>query len=119
MLVYNEFEQRFSTSERVQCFRNNRLADIDTRLGTGDDAFSLFAVGIQGTLVGQTRIRGVRGPNAPHGYGLIGVAQEFYSVVPNGLADASDAFNLHADVGFRAEGDAVYGVNAFITPGPP
>jgi hypothetical protein len=118
MLVYNEFEQRFSTSERVQCYRNNRLSDIDTRLGTGDDAFSLFAVGVQGTLVGQTRIRGVRGADAPTGYGLIGVAQEFYSVAAGGPADATDAFNLHADVGFRAEGDAVYGINAFVTPGP-
>jgi len=119
MLVYNEFEQRFSTSERVQCYRNNLLSDIDTRLGTGDDAFSIFGVGVQGTLVGQTRIRGVRGADAPNGYGLIGVAEEFYSQTIGGPADATDAFNLHADVGFRVEGDAVYGVNGFTTPGPP
>jgi hypothetical protein len=49
---------------------------------------------------------------------LIGVAQEFYSVTLGAPADASDAFNLHADTGFRGEFDAVYGVNAFVTPGP-
>lgn len=118
MLVYNEFEQRFSTSTRVQCYNNTRLADIDTRPGTSDDVFSVFAAGVQGTLTGQTRIRGVTGPVAATGYGLIGVAQEFYSTVLGGPVDASDAFNLHADIGFRGEFDAVYGVNGFITPGP-
>jgi hypothetical protein len=118
MLVYNEFEQRFSTNTRVQCYNNTRLADIDTRPGSGDDAFSVFAAGVQGTLTGQTRIRGVTGPVAASGYGLIGVAEEFYSVSIGDPADASDAFNLHADIGFRGEFDAVYGVNGFVTPGP-
>jgi hypothetical protein len=116
MLVYNEFEQRFSTSARVQCYRSTNLADIDTRLGAADDAFSIFAVGVQGTVVGQTRIRGVRGFDAPNGYGLIGVGCESYSTTLGAPADAMTAFNLHADVGFRAEGDAVYGVNG--PPGP-
>lgn len=118
MLVYNEFEQRFSTSTGVQCYNNTRLADIDTRPGSGDDVFSVFAAGVQGTLTGQTRIRGVTGPVSPSGYGLIGVAQEFYSTAVGAPADASDAFNLHADIGFRGEFDAVYGVNGFVTPGP-
>jgi hypothetical protein len=118
MLVYNEFEQRFSTSARVQCYRSTTLADIDTRLGTLDDAFSLFAVGVQGTPAGQTRIRGVRGPNAPQGYGLLGVACESYRASPGAPVDATDAFNLHADAGFQEPGDAVYGVNSFVTPGP-
>jgi hypothetical protein len=118
MLVYNEFEQRFSTSTRVQCYNNTRLADIDTRPGSADDVFSVFAAGVQGTQTGQTRIRGVTGPVAATGYGLIGVAQEFYSTAIGSPADASDAFNLHADIGFRGEFDAVYGVNGFVTPGP-
>lgn len=118
MLVYNEFEQRFSTSTRVQCYNNTRLSDIDTRPGPGDDQFSVFAAGVQGTLTGQTRIRGVTGPVAANGYGLIGVAEEFYGPSLGSRAVASDAFNLHADVGFRGEFDAVYGVNGFVTPGP-
>ena len=31
MLVYNEFEQRFSLSTRVECYRATTLADLDTR----------------------------------------------------------------------------------------
>lgn len=116
MLVYNEFEQRFSTSTRVQCYNNTRLADIDTRPGPTDDVFSVFSAGVQGTRTGQTRIRGVTGPVSATGYGLIGVAQEFYSAAIGAPVDASDAFNLHADIGFRGEFDAVYGVNGFILP---
>ncbi len=62
MLVYNEFEQRFSTSARVGCYRNTPLADIDTLPGPTGDRYSIFAAGVQGTTVGQTRIRGVPGP---------------------------------------------------------
>ena len=111
MLVYNEFEQRFSTDARVQCYRNTTLSDIDTLAGPGDDQFSIFSAGVQGTLAGQTRIRGVTGALAGSGFGLIGVAQEFYSAAVGDPADASTAFNLHAAPGFRAEGDAVYNVN--------
>src|SRR3990170_5317055 len=111
MLVYNEFEQRFSTSTRVDCYRNTALADIDTAPGPSDDAYSLFAAGVQGTTTGQTRIRGVVGPENGVGYGLIGVAQEFYSETATDPVNASTAFNLHADIGFREEGDAVYEVN--------
>lgn len=118
MLVYNEFEQRFSTSTRVECYRNSRLADIDTAPGPSDDAYSLFAAGVQGTVTGQTRIRGVVGPEIGVGYGLIGVAHEFYSESPRAPVDAAAAFNLHADIGFRSEGDAVYEVNTFETPSP-
>lgn len=110
MLVYNEFEQRFSTDARVQCYRNTQLSDIDTLPGPDGDAFSLFSVGVQGTLVGQTRIRGTGGTGAGVGAGLIGVAEEFY-IGPEDRADATAAFNIHAATGFRAEGDAVYNVN--------
>jgi len=107
MLVYNEFEQRFSTSSRVQCYQSTRLSDIDTRPGTADDAFSVFSAGVQGTAVGQTRIRGVRGPDGRLGYGLIGVGCSSYG--PAGSAPlATTAFNLQNAGGFREEGDAVY-----------
>ena len=82
MLVYNEFEQRFSTSARVQCFRDTVLSDIDTRPGVEDDAYSFSRLGCRELFAGQTRIRGVNGPVAANGYGLLGVAQEFYSAVP-------------------------------------
>jgi hypothetical protein len=62
-LIFNEFEQRFSTSTRVTCFKETQLSDIDTRPGEDGNAFSIFAAGVQGTLTGQSRIRPVAGPN--------------------------------------------------------
>jgi hypothetical protein len=94
--VYNEFEQRLSSSTRVNCFRSIRLADIDTRVGTGDNASSIFGVGVQGTLTGQTRLRGV--PTTSPRHGLLGLAEERYS---NGF---STAFNLQFE-GSRTDGN--------------
>jgi hypothetical protein len=107
MLVYNEFEQRFSTNSRVQCYSATRLSDLDTQPGPAGDQYSIFNVGVQGTITGQTRIRGVRGPDGPFGYGLLGVGCETHATSPGGPAVATAAFDLQ-HVGFRAEGDAVY-----------
>jgi len=107
MLIYNEFEQRFSTNSRVQCYSATRLSDIDTQPGPAGDQFSIFNVGIQGTITGQTRIRGVRGPDGQFGYGLLGVGCEMHAATLGGPAVATTAFNVQ-HVGFRAEGDAVY-----------
>jgi len=85
-LVFNEFEQRFSTSATVDCFFRHYLSDIDT----SDPTRSIFSAGVAGTTVGQTRIRGVSG-------GLLGVLSEFNSssvlFLPFGGLD--DANNLH------------------------
>lgn len=110
MLIYNEFEQRFSSSTRVQCYKDIPLSDIDTRSGPSDDAFSIFAVGVQGTMTGQTRIRGVASEEDTVGHGLIGVAHEHYftraaSTAPAVLVDTA-AFDLHQQ-GEREQGDAV------------
>ncbi|MBX3026034.1 hypothetical protein KF840_14090 [bacterium] len=107
MLVYNEFEQRFSTNSRVSCYQATRLSDIDTQPGPAGDQYSIFNVGVQGTITGQTRIRGVRGPDGRLGYGLLGVGCEMHAGTPGGPALATTAFNLQ-HVGFRPEGDAVY-----------
>ncbi|MBI4515571.1 MAG: hypothetical protein HY699_07125 [Deltaproteobacteria bacterium] len=60
-LIYNEFEQRFSTATRVNCFKEVQLSDIDTRFGVADNNGSIFNAAVQGTLTGQTRIRPVVG----------------------------------------------------------
>ena len=52
-LIYNEFEQRFSTSTKIRCFEKTFLSDIDTRPGPDGDAFSISSVGTQGTLKGH------------------------------------------------------------------
>ena len=61
--VFNEFEQRFSTSTKVDCYKEIPLSDIDTRPGPEGDPFSIFNVGVQGTLTGMSRLRSVAGPN--------------------------------------------------------
>lgn len=62
-LVYNEFEQRVSTSKSVNCLLDSPISLIDTTQPTR----SIFSAGVQGTVAGQTRITGVNG-------GLIGSA---------------------------------------------
>lgn len=77
-LVFNEFEQRFSTSRSMSCFIEIALSDIDTRLGPTGDAQSIFNVQVQGTLTGQIVIRGVADNHTDHGHGLLGIAEEFH-----------------------------------------
>lgn len=62
-LIFNEFEQRFSTSTKVTCYREVQLADIDTLPGPAGNLFSIFSIGTQGTLTGQSRLRAVAGPD--------------------------------------------------------
>jgi len=64
-LVFNEFEQRLSTSTPIQCFFERQLSRIDTR----NPQRSIFSVSVQGTLAGQTRIRGV-------GTGFLGLLRQ-------------------------------------------
>jgi hypothetical protein len=70
-LIFNEFEQRFSTSTKLNCYKQVRLSDIDTQPGVSQDAFSIFSVGVQGTLTGMSRLRSVAGPD-PNGTGYDG-----------------------------------------------
>lgn len=101
-LVFNEYEQRFSVSQRVNCYAVLDLADIDTRGGADDDEFSIFSVLVQGTLTGQTRIRPVQGSETTVGHGFVGVAEQFFDRGDTGIA----AYQLdHA--GTRTQGDII------------
>ncbi len=91
-VVYNEFEQRFSASVSVGCFRETLLSNIDTL--PGNETASIFNVAVQGTIAGQTRIHGVAGTDAAVGHGLLGVAEEFINA-GTGFPRGSDAFNLN------------------------
>lgn len=62
-LVYNEFEQRFSTSRQVSCLLDSELSRLDTT----QPERSIFNANVSGTIAGQARIRGVNG-------GLVGAA---------------------------------------------
>ncbi len=92
-LVFNEFEQRFSTSTRFTCFDEVQLSDIDTRPGPAGNAQSIFNIGVEGTLGGQTRIRPVEG--ATVGNGVLAVSESFWSCGsgPGGVCGA--ASNVH------------------------
>ena len=103
LAIFNEFEQRFSSSTQVNCYRSTPLSDLDTVPGPSDDATSIFSASVQGTLTGQTRIVGGPG-NALHG--LIGIAEETYTNSSN-QAVFSDAFNLHYDPMGTARFDVV------------
>lgn len=102
-LVFNEYEQRFSTSNRVDCYVETQLADIDTRPGPSDDEFSIFSVFVQGTLTGQTRVRPVQTEETEVGHGYVGIARETH-YGPVGVYSA--AFQLH-QTGIRRQGDIV------------
>lgn len=119
-LVFSEFEQRFSTSVTVDCFKEIRLSNIGSAT---DNDRSIFSAGVLGTLTGQTRIRGVVSPiNEREGRGgnaLIGVAEEFrcggprYSFPLCNFVDqpenvvSATAKNLHFQ-GRRPQPDFVY-----------
>jgi len=92
-LVFNEFEQRFSTSRVVTCYDDIQISNIETR----SNDRSLFSAAVAGTLTGQTRIRGV----GSAGHTILGIAEEFRS------SGSSAAFNLHFH-GTRPESDIIF-----------
>jgi hypothetical protein len=107
-LVYNEFEQRFSTSRSMTCFSELWLSDIDTRLGNfdGNDYVSIFNIGMEGTLTGQTIIRGVADPTNPAGNGLLGVVHEFHQLDRRPYPVYSAAYMLDMS-GTRTQNDII------------
>lgn len=116
-LIFNEFEQRFSTSRSVNCFKEFELSAIDTRQDRGlndtnpasnNNLRSIFNVNVQGTLTGHTRMRPVDDGSPIHGNGLLGVVEEFHRTDVDTLLStrASAAFQLH-HVGVRADNDVV------------
>lgn len=95
-LVYNEFEQRFSTSRTAECKADWRLSEIDTN----DPERSIFSAGVGGTIVGQTRMN-------PIGSGLIGVANEWVTRDDGDATSVSrSSFNINLQ-GDRAEADVI------------
>jgi hypothetical protein len=96
-LVFNEFEQRFSTSRPVTCFQEFRISNIDT---SSPDR-SIFSAAVSGTLTGQTRIRGVADDHQTHGHTFLGIAEEFRQ------GGGAAAFNLHFH-GTRPQSDFIY-----------
>jgi len=95
-LVYNEFEQRFSTSRTADCKADWRISEIDTI----DPERSIFSAGVAGTIVGQSRLN-------PIGSGLVGIANEIITTdVEAAETGFRSSFNIHLQ-GDRAESDII------------
>jgi hypothetical protein len=116
-LVFNEFEQRFSASRSLRCFKEFELCSLGTGLDRAINDYaadsnscqrSVFSAFVSGTLTGQTRIRGVDDGSPAHGNGLIGVAEEFYRDDADDLSSvvATAAFNIH-QAGERENADFI------------
>jgi hypothetical protein len=108
-LVYNEFEQRFSTSKLVRCFQEIQLCNIDTPQCNN----SIFNVRVAGTLTGQTRMNAIGvatpPPFASIPSALLGIAIERHSIPPSPEDEPlyrSAAFNLHMQ-GTRDTADTI------------
>ena len=103
-LVFNEFEQRFSTSTRASCYTDLLLSDIDTRPSfPQDNSASIFGIGVQGTLGGQSRIRGVATAEPDVGHGLLAVAIQSISSEA-GISSAAVNTNF---IGVRGQPDVI------------
>jgi len=101
-LIYNEFEQRFSARTSVDCYYETPLVFIDSRI-TGVN--SVFSLGVQGTVGGQTLVRPLTGNETNAGHGLLGIAEQALFTV--GAAGPSvSAFNLNY-TGVNPQGDFV------------
>jgi hypothetical protein len=96
-LVYNEFEQRFSTSKTADCKADWRLSEIDTT----DPERSIFSAGVAGTLVGQSRLNPVDRENSS---GFVGIANE--TIQDDGVAITRSSFNINLQ-GDRAFSDII------------
>jgi hypothetical protein len=108
-VVYNEFEQPFSTSTTVSCYLNLPLDEI------GAPGNNPFTYTVLGTLGAYSRIN----PNPGNG-GLIGVAEEFRSATGGaGSPTAAAIFNLHTegnrfDAATDGKGNSVQGATDHI-----
>src|SRR5262249_39436965 len=93
--VYNEFDQRFSTSRAFSGQFVKRLALIDT----DDPTRSIFSVGVAGTLTGQTLLQGI-------GSGLHVIGMDTHVDLAAPMQTRTDAFNVHGG-GHHVDGDVV------------
>jgi hypothetical protein len=104
-IIFNEFEQRFSTSSIVRGQSTTRLSAIDTTVAER----SVFSAGVAGTLAGHTQIEAF-------GVGIMAVAVEAHQSIADPNRVTTAAFNVHSE-GERSASDAL--VTAFKCPAAP
>ena len=103
ILVFNEFEEVFSSSITVTCVTSLELTKIDTKFG--DPTRSVFGISVLGTPVAQTQITPVEVSRATSG--VVGVAERIVGA-PQGWARG--AYNIHHDGQFvpQSGADTIY-----------
>jgi hypothetical protein len=69
--IYNEFEEKFSASTTVNCWKNTRLRDIDG----GGNLHSVFSAEVLGTTVAHTRITPADPTDGTFNGAVVGVAE--------------------------------------------
>jgi hypothetical protein len=89
LLIYNEFEQRWSRSTKVTCYKSVSLTQLGSLIDDENDDTSVLNVAVAGTLTGQTRIRPVDGSDPNRGDGLLAIAEQELD------HDHHAAFNVH------------------------
>lgn len=94
----NEYEQRFSASTTVDCWRSFLLSDIS----------NIFGVLVSQTRFVETQMR----PSDAANSGFVGISEEYHTIVPIDGLTARVAFNLH-EQGTRDKTDLI-----FIPEGP-
>ena len=104
-LVFNEFEQRFSTSRPFQCYSELSLSSIDTIQASN----SIFNVGVAGTLTGQTRLNSVIDPTGQVDLsGILAVAVQRHTTSVAGVpVTKTGGFNTDM-AGTRAASDSIW-----------
>lgn len=103
-LVFNEFEQRLSTSTSFKCYHERRLCETTP----GQCERSIWNVSVLGTLSAQTRIQALpTGGTDSIPSAVLGVAQETYIDPTNPNDPGTTAmFNLHQQ-GARSTADLI------------
>lgn len=98
ILVFNEFEQRLSASKPIKCFYESPLSLIDTSYPER----SIFSYKVQGTVAGQTLIKG--SGSAATGNGLVGIARTSAGTYAPGSGGNFGAFGSSAAYGLDQRG---------------
>ncbi|MBI3390066.1 MAG: hypothetical protein HY027_20230 [Deltaproteobacteria bacterium] len=97
--IYNEFEEKFSASTTVNCWKNGRLSDIDSP-NNGDD-LSVFSEPVLGTMVAHARITPADPTDGTFNGAVVGVAE----------VTRADGNSARAAVNIHTEGDRFTGTD--------
>jgi hypothetical protein len=86
--IYNEFEEKFSASTTVNCWKNTRLRDIDSPNNSNN---SVFSSEVLGTTVAHTRITPADPTDGTFNGAVVGVAETTRD------DEARAAVNIHTE----------------------